>query len=369
MRNKRVASERGFALPVTVFLVTLLTVMLASAFTRSASDRMVAGSSEAGVDALAIAQSGLQSYFGLVHPEAPTHLVDSMRFNFEGGYAWVVPQVLKVPSTPGEDIRYVVRSTAHVLIPALGSTPIATRHIAQFADWQTAAIDAPPAALISANDVDIDADGSSAGTVVFSGVDLAETATCPGITPTDGYGGRIASGTHNELDNATWIGSPARQTANSSYDVATLTDIDWTAIDGDQFDPDYTTLVATLSDFPTILLDGDYTVSTSSVDGQGLLMVTGRLSIPSSVSSWRWRGIVLVGRHLYIRSANVRFEGTVMTGLDYLWASSIPDSEYGNDNASQVIRFDYNSCAIRQTLESLSGFIVHNNAWVDNWTY
>ena len=60
----RVHSERGFALPMTVFLITILTVMLSSAFARTGTEIIIAESQEAGVDALAIAQSGLQSYFG-----------------------------------------------------------------------------------------------------------------------------------------------------------------------------------------------------------------------------------------------------------------------------------------------------------------
>ena len=112
----RVQSERGFALPMTVFLVTLLTVMLTSAFARTATEIVIAESTEAGVDARAIAQSGLQSYFGQNFTQRPGS-GDSIRYNVAGGYAWVVPSVLRAPADTLDDFTFMLDPDTHVPAP------------------------------------------------------------------------------------------------------------------------------------------------------------------------------------------------------------------------------------------------------------
>ena len=81
-------SERGFALPTTIFLVTFLTVLLATALARARSDHEVANSGQSVVDALAIAESGLQTYMD-GQTSRPSD-GDSVRINLTGGYADVV---------------------------------------------------------------------------------------------------------------------------------------------------------------------------------------------------------------------------------------------------------------------------------------
>ncbi|MEE8251915.1 MAG: hypothetical protein V3R24_09265, partial [Gemmatimonadales bacterium] len=92
----RFRSERGFALPTVIFLVTFLTVLLATALARARSDHEVADSGQSVVDALAIAESGLQIYLD-GQTSRPSD-GDSVRINVTGGYTDVVVLVLQNPA-------------------------------------------------------------------------------------------------------------------------------------------------------------------------------------------------------------------------------------------------------------------------------
>ncbi len=56
--------DRGFALPLTLFLIAVLTLMLGATFTRAATEIRIAAGSKSAMDALFVAQSGLEKYFG-----------------------------------------------------------------------------------------------------------------------------------------------------------------------------------------------------------------------------------------------------------------------------------------------------------------
>ncbi len=92
-------NERGFALPITIFLIAILTIMLGSTFTRAATENQIAGGSKATVDALYVAQAGLEKYFGQAFSSTSRPLAgDSLRLDVPGGFAWVVPEVLRTPA-------------------------------------------------------------------------------------------------------------------------------------------------------------------------------------------------------------------------------------------------------------------------------
>ena len=116
------SNEKGFALPLTLLLVTMLTVMLTSAFTRMSTEIETAAASTTGVDALAVAQSGLETYFGTDITYRPRS-GDSTRYNVTGGYAWIVPEPMFTPTDTTDDFTFLVRSTGYVIDAAQGSTP------------------------------------------------------------------------------------------------------------------------------------------------------------------------------------------------------------------------------------------------------
>ena len=129
----RLHSQDGFALPLTIFVVTIVTLMLAALFIRVQVDRRIAEASGDAIDVLTIAQSGLESYFASVGSVRPPD-GDSVRINLGDGYANVIAHVVYEPSDPTANWTYVVRSAGFLINPTMGSDPQARRTIAQFAE-------------------------------------------------------------------------------------------------------------------------------------------------------------------------------------------------------------------------------------------
>ena len=309
----RVQSEKGFALPMTVFLVTILTVMLASAFARTGTEIMIAASSEAGVDARAIAQSGLQAYFGQDFTERPAS-GDSIRYNIAGGYAWVVPSVLRAPADTLDDFTFIVRSTGYKIEAAQGSDPLAERTIAQFALWETGSI-TELAAITAANGIR----RRDEGDIKIWGDD--------GVCSTS----ESVPHTRRPTEWATYYledSNGGLSQSGTGAQVAAATNIHWAAIDGGWFEADYNYLKIDDESYPSMLITGDLTMSDAK-PGYGLLIVTGDLTTTGEQNEWR--GVVLVGGRMLFHAKQDKFWGAIITGLDEQLGSSPGQTEVGGE--------------------------------------
>ncbi len=79
-------NERGFALPVTILLVALLTVLLSAGFTRVRAELEITEGTAQVAAALAVAQSGLHTYLGMLNVDTCSRPIrpadgDSLRIN------------------------------------------------------------------------------------------------------------------------------------------------------------------------------------------------------------------------------------------------------------------------------------------------
>ncbi len=356
-------NDRGYALPITVFLIAILTLMLGSTFTRAATEHKIAASSKSTLDALLVAQAGLEKYFGqdFTGSDRPVS-GDSTRLDVQGGWAWVVPDVLITPADTMYNFRYIIRSTGYAENPSQPGDALASHTVAQFADWQKAWLEAPRAALIAANGLDID---GPANKVVFDGRDRPN-ALCAGdpLLP-DGFGARLPASGNDDLGRAIYDGAPVRLRLGTRQSVARLVNIDWAAIRSGEFVPDYTSpQYGQTGNFPSQLVAGNYYESTEHFEGEGLLIVTGNLTVSDSREYWSWRGVILVGGWARFEPDTTYIYGRVITGLNYLTGGTPDDTNIG---ATQLARIRFDSCNIRKSLKSLKGFVPLVNTWVDNW--
>ncbi len=345
--------EGGFALPVTIFLVTLVTIMLAAVFVRVSEDRRMAETTGATVDAVAIAHSGLQRYFShydSLNIRPPDG--DSLRFNVTGGYADVVAHFVQRPADTLLRQTYIVRSSARVIEPSAGADPQAVRTVAQFAQWQTANIDDLVGAFTAANGVR----RINGGLIRIYGWD-----NC-GVAPSM-HGLRAPMG---PLPPLPWpngdlqgVPTPVWEGGNG-YNVATQTDIDWPTIVTGGFTPDYTTVQFADSSFSSQMIYGNLVLADTW--GTGLLIVTGDLIIQGTQVDWQ--GVILVGGEIVFNAAVTNVEGLVVSGLDELLGGMNPPR---GDLGGTVIDIRYDSCDVMSALQSLTGFSPVSNAWVDNW--
>jgi hypothetical protein len=342
--------DAGFALPLTIFVLTLVTIMLAAVMVQVQADRRLAQSSGDIIEALVIAQAGLERYMG--HYDSSSARPpdgDSLRINLTGGYADVVAHVVRRPADTTAGILYVLRSRGRVIKPTQGADPQAVRGVAQFAVWQSATMDVL-GALTAVNDF---ACASCGGTYLLIGHDqCGMRPAVPGLrTPN----GPTSNAVPPYIDPATVEGPGASTFASQAF-----IGIDWAAVIGGTFVPDYTSLVST-SSWASYLLPGSTTLT--DVSGTGLLVINGDASFEGSY--FEWRGAVIVGGFVEFEADTTRVQGVLVTGIEQQIMSPPSTGRWGETGTHlEVI---YNSCHVRNAFASLAGLTPVPGGWMDNW--
>ena len=341
----RLRHEDGFALPLTIFVITIVTVMLAGVLIRVQIDRRIAESSGDMIDALTVAQSGLQRYLGLASSRPGDG--DSIRINVQGGFADVVVRAIEQPVDSMAEQLFIVRSTGHVIRPTQGSDPQASRTVAQFAAWQTGWIKVMGAYTAAHKVTEL-----SGGTVDINGSD-----GCSAASPV--YGVRAPNGSSL---GAGIVGSPTGFLIDgSSGAVADATRINWDGVINGPFVPDHYAFRAWDAGYPSMLINGNLTLQDTG--GYGLLIVTGDLTLGGMSTSWD--GVILVGGRINFGSQYTVIYGLVTSGLNSQFGGSVSAGQFGGSGKTVQIR--YNSCSVAQALQPLTGFAPVAKGWVDDW--
>jgi hypothetical protein len=357
----RVCREDGIALPTTILVITLVTIMISALFVRVQTDRRIGESGGYGVDALTLAQGGLDTYLGTLtfdacdRPQRPPD-GDSVRINLTGGFADVVAHVVRKPSDTLATWMYAVRSTGHVIVPTLGSDPQAERTVAQFAEWLSTSL-VPPAAFTAANELLRSAGGI---TLEFKGVDQAAA----GCTEPDVPAMRVPAGSDPTprgdfvLNGAT----PNIEQNGTRAQVADETGINWTAVTGGGLLPDTNDIVFWDMTYPVMMIVGDAVLNTNNDQGFGTLIVTGDLTVQGNYLYWY--GIVLVGGRINFNATEQLFDGFVVSGLNEQIGVAAATGSVGTVDRIDI---DYDSQYVRRALKAFAGFAPISNAWIDNW--
>jgi hypothetical protein len=346
MNVPRRCREDGFALPVTIFVITIVTLMITGLLIRVETDRRIAESSGDMVDALTVAQSGLQRYLGLATARPANG--DSIRINVQGGYADVVVHRVFAPADTARMGLYVVRSTGHVIKPTEGSDPQASRTVAQFAGWQTGHI-----GVLGAYTSTTKVTQAGGDTVDITGTDACGTAA-----PV--YGVRAING--SSLGTGI-TGSPsAYLISGSSGAVAAATKINWDGVLHGGFRPDYTSFHAWDSSYPSMIVNGNLTMQDNG--GYGLLIVSGDLTLGGSYAYWD--GVILVGGTISFGATWTYFYGSVTSGLNALLSGGNP-SNVQLGAPGKNVRIWYNSCSVSHAMQEFTGLVPISKAWVDDW--
>ncbi len=374
----RLRAECGFALPVTLFVVALVTVMLSTVFVRVRNERQIADSSGDMVDAVAVAQAGLARYMRQVSFDGCDNAIrppdgDSVRINVFGGYADVVAHVTHRPADTLTAWMYVIRSTGHLIRPTRGAEPQAQRTVAQFAQWQYGTIKAL-AAYASVSGLDRDPNGpcpappggDSCGE--FRGRDHNYKSQCrqPNIPAI-----RVPSG-GNKIESLSYFtveGGVVQ--AGTDKSAAEDTRIEWLRTITGGIVPDEYGVRPWDPSYPVQFVQGDATINCAPETwGWGLLIVTGDLWITGNKGATamgrgclQWNGVVIVGGEIEFLSDDQRFDGLVISGMSEQIDIPIGRTEYGGN----YIDIDYDSYEVRRALAPLAGFAPIGNAWVDNW--
>lgn len=349
-------APRGFVLPTTLLVVTLLTVMLAAAFILVQAEQRTTDNAFGGARALAIAEAGLQSYFSRGH-SLQNRSLDSTTYAFHNGFAEVVAMRLRNADTAVAAL-WVVRSTGYDTLRTAAGQPNGRRTVAQFAYFRSGVLPAR-AAMVAPNGVQMTSNGNNpidGGDALF----CSPRQDTTGLTvPTGGYADSSASGARPPP-----TGSPAVEYLASTNAVIDATHIDWAGVLAGQFTPDYTvsppcTSPLQLSGFPSGYCVGDATLSGRRY---GLLVVTGDVALQDGV---HWDGIIVAGGRLttpVTGGSRYVVHGMVITGMD---GPGVPANMLRRGN-NRVIRAA--SCYTGPSVASLSYLVPVKNTWVDTWS-
>src|SRR5215212_1904214 len=142
---KNLAERRGFAIPVAVLVIAVLTIMIAGGFSLVSAERRSVDDQKAQISAFRIAEQGLEVY--LVRRDSllantPNYTrvpgtKDSARIQMTGGYADVSLTRLR-PVRGSQSGLYVVRSKGTQTSGGYAGTPQGVRTVAQYVLWEPA---------------------------------------------------------------------------------------------------------------------------------------------------------------------------------------------------------------------------------------
>lgn len=348
------ADRRGFALPVVILIVALLTVLLTTGLSRARTERQIAQASDETSEALTVAQSGLQTYLGTVATRPADG--DSVRINVTGGYANVVVHLVRRPADTTQRSLYLVRSTGVVINPDSGAAARAQRTIAQFAEWEAGYI-LRRGALTAANGV---RKRNGSGTMRIWGHDYSgcspTAASIPGMRATSDTMGVPNPVVDYQGAPPVILEGPAAGAA-----VATQTAINWAGALGGDLTPDYTSFQNFDFSYPIQRVIGDVSRSVAS-GGSGLLIVSGDLTI---TGFFFFQGIILVGGAIHFDDDSwVVIRGLVVSGLNEQLGMNPNQNRYGQGDYLEI---QYASCYVQLALAPLKGLSPVRNAWLDSW--
>jgi len=356
--------RRGFAIPVAVLVIAVLTIMIAGGFSIVSAERRSVADQKSQISAFRIAEQGLEIYLvrrdslmagvqGYTKVPGPK---DSVRINMNGGYADVSLTRLRAPKGSQSGL-YVVRSKGTETAGAFAGTPEAVRTVAQYALWEPAPMQVlagwtaltglqKNGAAGTLGGIDMCGDSAAVAGVVVPmdpGFDYTSKLVAVGNPPVDS----IPAPDSVEID---WPGI-----VNLGLIEATITipGGSWPTAALEAAFADSTSLY-----YPIIRVNGDFALPSS---GKGMLIVTGNLTIGGSTG---WKGVLLVGGRLTSNGIN-EVEGATISGLNVKLGMDLDAIDESIANGTK--EYHYNSCEVAKATTTMGALVTLRNTWVDNW--
>jgi Tfp pilus assembly protein PilV len=364
---------RGFVLPTTLLVTTLLTVMLTAAFILVSAEYRTTDNSLATTRALTIAQAGLQSYFAQNRQLTDTSWYDSTRYTLSGGYADVVARKLRASTTTTLAL-WVVRSSGYSTDPFQPGQAQGKRVVAQLAQLNLGLLPAR-AAMVAANGVQMIASGANP----INGDDLGSIWPCvpPSGDAADTFGLSTPTGEYGGSSGATpgGEGPGGINYLASAGAVIDSTRIDWASLLGGNFVPDmyiYPTSPVSAwppignSNYPVIYAPDQAAITmppgTASNLRRGMLVARGNVNLGST----HWDGIIIAGGKINGGGTqDYRVHGMIISGLNISQGDAVQPNDIRR-GGNRSIRWTW--CYTRSATNSLSSLVPLRNGWIDTWT-
>ncbi len=383
----------GFALPLAIVVLALLTMGLVAGFSMTASELSTTASQRAEARAYSNAQRGLETFLTRRKEKVGSTMfcpncwavngslaVGSVNANldglpvaretvtvaFTGGMAIVRATPVSVNLVTGRG-KYFITSTGYDSTSGLGGTngrvSMASRTVGVFVTWSKTTINVIGAWTSLTGIV-------KNGTGTISGVDQCGSGTNVAGLSVPQYNGKADLSV-----NGGWapVGSPPYDTTKTFAQESAAVKIDWasvkagTAIPADivigagTF-PTVATFAADTNYWPVIHVTNTGSSFTLPNQGRGMLIVDGDLSINGSN---QWYGVILVGGQLISNGNNVS-EGATMSGLNALTGTHPSSSSADDATANGQKSYVYDSCSVSKATSAMARYTMMPNTWMDN---
>lgn len=348
------ANRDGFAMPLVLLTMIVLTVGVAAAFTRVTSEMRRTQDRQADTDAFVYAQGAIERYAidrpALGFTANPPAVVESVRIAYVDGYADVVSRRVR-PKTGSDQAIYLVTSHG-VKQTGNAFTPQSESTVTQYAFFREGKVN-----ILSAW-TSLSGLHKNGGSGTIDGYD-----NCGVAPPVAGVAVPDVPGYTQSGGASVPTGVPPIDSLGTQAQANTAVGIDWDGIiNQNLIVPDLTippdTWPASFPAgwWPVIRVNGDLTLPT---DGRGTLIVTGDLDIGGTE---RWEGIILVGGTLYANGNN-NVLGAVISGLNVMFGIYVPESDIGNGTKTYI----YDSCAIANAANRFAALVFIGKTWNNNW--
>ena len=140
--------RRGFAIPVAILVILVLTVMVAGGFSLVSAERRSVDDQKSQISAFRLAEQGLELFLVRrdsllkgkpTYTKVPGAIPDTVVIQMTGGYAEVTLTRMR-PVIGSQSGLYVVRSRGVETVGAYAGTPQGVRTVAQYALWEPASM-------------------------------------------------------------------------------------------------------------------------------------------------------------------------------------------------------------------------------------
>jgi Tfp pilus assembly protein PilX len=363
LRNNR----DGFALPMAVLALGLITAGVMAAFTRAGAEARTVDNQQEQQAAFGVANAGLERYLAEAR-FLSGDTITGRTFSFVDGNAHVMVHVMRNRAHARDTTILLIRSIGTVNRDNVGAgRPAATRTVAQLA-WRPAGSMQVQSAWTSLSGLRKD---GVAGDI--TGHDACSGTSLPGVA--------VPDGTFSGHDDAI-SGNPAIAYMGTQAQMASTIKIDWAGITNPlspSLSPTHIVCVpgsngydarfgpcsgwptsSTYTDsWPVVLINGSY----KGIDGgagRGMIIATGDFELLGGDS---WSGIVLVGGEMHDRGTGA-VAGAVISGLNVLKGMAVNEASRAHGTKS----YTYDSCAVADAASGAARVIPIANAWVDNWS-
>jgi len=376
---QRIQNRAGFALPLVVIFLVVLSFALAAGLAATAAEGGMTIAQRGQNRAYSVAEQGLQMFLikrdslcglnswatCLTDPSAATAGQDSVQVRTPGGYAVIVSRLMRPQQGTKDTIPalFFVRARGIDSTSQMrgGDTTTSVRSVGMMVQWSTQVMNVTGAWTSLSG---LDKQGN-AGQI--DGND--QCGRKPAVA-----GVMVPKGDYSSSGGFVPTGNPPLDTSKTLAQLEPLVTIDWNGIingnampadfnvpNPDAF-PDAGWFTADTSRWPIIRVHGDFTLPNA---GRGIIIAEDDFTISGSNM---WNGIILVGGQLTSNGNNTT-SGATVSGLNYkLPGAQQPPPGYINDNATAngTKSYVYNSCNVTRAAQRLKHYVAMANTWVDD---